>query len=118
MKIVISIINSDPPTLRHSKKFSKEFKQFIALCLQKDPDKRPSAEELLKHKFLQKAEDADYLKNEFLYDVKDLRDRVDSKLEALGEGNFNFSIQTTHSITSKRVYSKFDSNLSFFLTFH
>lgn len=35
MKIVISIINSDPPTLRHKSKFSKDFNNFIDCCLQK-----------------------------------------------------------------------------------
>ena len=31
MKIVISIINNDPPTLRNPKKFSSDFKNFIEL---------------------------------------------------------------------------------------
>lgn len=86
MKIVISIINSDPPSLKHSSKYSKDFKNFIKACLQKDPEKRPTAEELLKHKFLQKAEDEDYLVDNFLGGVQDLKDRVDEGLRKMGDG--------------------------------
>lgn len=88
MKIVISIINSDPPKLRNSKGFSKDFNNFIKCCLQKDPDKRPTAEELLKHKFLHKAVDSDYLVSEFLSEVEDLKDRIDEGLRTMGEGKF------------------------------
>ena len=81
MKIVISIINSDPPSLKDKSKFSKEFKHFISMCLQKgklnhvkydmthlhlDPEKRATTSDLLKHKFLLKAEDNEYLYDEFL----------------------------------------------------
>lgn len=93
MKIVISIINSDPPSLKHSSKYSKDFKNFIKACLQKDPEKRPTAEELLKHKFLQKAEDEDYLVNEFLSGVQDLRERVDSSLQKLGDGKLSLHFE-------------------------
>ncbi len=54
MKILLAILNSDPPSLTDSH-FSKEFKDFVDLCLQKDATKRPTAEKLLKHKFLNKA---------------------------------------------------------------
>lgn len=90
MKIVISIINSDPPTLKHSSKYSKEFKSFIQDCLQKDPEKRPTAEELLKHKFIAKAQDSDYLVQEFLDGIPDLKDRVSDKLMTMGEGRWAF----------------------------
>lgn len=92
MKIVISIINSDPPSLKHSSKYSKDFKSFIKACLQKDPEKRATAEELLKHKFLQKAEDEDYLVDNFLAGVQDLKDRVDSSLQKLGDGNQRYTL--------------------------
>lgn len=85
MKIVISIINNDPPTLRHPKRFSKEFSNFIELWLKKNPERRPSADELLNHKFFNKAEDEDYLVDNFLCGVKDLKDRIDEGLVKLGE---------------------------------
>ena len=85
MKIIMSIINSDPPTLSGSH-FSKEFKDFVRLCLQKDPSKRPTAEMLLKHKFLQKRANSDYLIDEFLADIESLEIRIGDKLRYQGEG--------------------------------
>lgn len=52
-KIMFMIPRNEAPTLEGS--FSKAFKEFISLCLQKDPTKRPTAQELLKHKFIKNA---------------------------------------------------------------
>lgn len=43
------------PALGQHLQFSKTFKEFVALCLLRDPKARPSAKELLKHKFIAKA---------------------------------------------------------------
>ncbi len=50
MQILLMTLQNDPPKLDET--FSLKFRQFIELCLCKDPSKRPSASELLKHKFL------------------------------------------------------------------
>ncbi|KAK3627871.1 hypothetical protein LTR56_018987 [Elasticomyces elasticus] len=54
MKVLFLIPKEKPPRLEGSK-WSKEFKEFVALCLNKDPEKRPSARSLLKHAFVRKA---------------------------------------------------------------
>jgi serine/threonine protein kinase len=48
MRAIFMIPNSDPPTLPEPHKWSKDFNDFLKVCLQKDPAKRPSAETLLK----------------------------------------------------------------------
>eukprot|EP00475_Leptophrys_vorax_P040668 TRINITY_DN7580_c0_g1_i2.p1 TRINITY_DN7580_c0_g1~~TRINITY_DN7580_c0_g1_i2.p1 ORF type:complete len:153 (+),score=24.55 TRINITY_DN7580_c0_g1_i2:68-460(+) len=41
--------------------FSQEFKDFVQKCLQMDPQDRPSADELLKHKFIARAKESSCL---------------------------------------------------------
>ncbi|KAG2378734.1 hypothetical protein C9374_007882 [Naegleria lovaniensis] len=57
------IQKNEPPTLEESK-FSKAFKEFVMLCLQKNPQDRLSASDLLKHKFIRTAK-----KNTILVDL-------------------------------------------------
>lgn len=48
---LIKLTQARPPVeLTHTRDWSDDFKNFVQLCLQNDPSKRPSAEELLKHK--------------------------------------------------------------------
>lgn len=51
MKVLFLTLQNPPPTLTttHSEQFSPKYKDFVALCLQKDPKERPSVKHLLKH---------------------------------------------------------------------
>jgi len=73
MKVLMLTLKNEPPSLdscseckREYKKYSKPFRKMIAMCLQKDPDQRPDASELLKHPFFKKAKGKDFLKETLL----------------------------------------------------
>lgn len=56
MRAIFLIPTSDPPTLPNPEKWSEDFKDFMRVCLQKNPANRPTAEELLKtHPFILKS---------------------------------------------------------------
>ncbi|KAJ5558749.1 Ste20-like serine/threonine protein kinase [Penicillium sp. DV-2018c] len=59
MKVLFLIPKNPPPTLVGG--FSKPFKQFVELCLRRDPRERPSARELLELPFLKRAKRTTYL---------------------------------------------------------
>ncbi|KHJ94386.1 kinase domain protein [Oesophagostomum dentatum] len=52
---VLFLIPKNPPPQLTGPQWSRTFKEFVELCLNKDPDNRPSASALLKHPFIKKA---------------------------------------------------------------
>ncbi|XP_016845889.1 serine/threonine-protein kinase 10 isoform X3 [Nasonia vitripennis] len=52
MRVLLKIQKSDPPKLEQPSRWSKDFNDFIAKALIKDPQARPTADELLKHPFI------------------------------------------------------------------
>lgn len=87
MRVLFLIPKNPPPQLEGN--FSKPFKEFVALCLNKEPNERPTAKELLKHRFIKAAK-----KTSFLTELLERRQRwlaatggKDSGEESDGEGD-------------------------------
>ncbi|XP_025978443.2 serine/threonine-protein kinase 10 [Dromaius novaehollandiae] len=54
MRVLLKIAKSDPPTLSCPSKWSLEFRDFLKTALDKNPETRPSAAQLLEHPFVSK----------------------------------------------------------------
>ncbi|XP_027697768.1 serine/threonine-protein kinase 10 isoform X1 [Vombatus ursinus] len=54
MRVLLKIAKSDPPTLLTPSKWSLEFRDFLKTALDKNPETRPTAAQLLEHPFVSK----------------------------------------------------------------
>lgn len=66
----------------------------IAMCLVKDPSKRPSAQKLLKHTFFKQARSSDYIARKILEGLPTLGDR----LKALKVGRLLYGLSSSSNL--------------------
>ncbi|XP_071695795.1 serine/threonine-protein kinase BLUS1-like [Rutidosis leptorrhynchoides] len=78
MKVLLMTIQNAPPGLDYDrdKRFSKSFKELVAMCLVKDQTKRPTAEKLLKHSFFKQAKPPEISVKKLFTDLPPLWQRV------------------------------------------
>ncbi|XP_053935804.1 serine/threonine-protein kinase 10 isoform X1 [Cuculus canorus] len=84
MRVLLKIAKSDPPTLSCPSKWSLEFRDFLKKALDKNPETRPSAAQLLEHPFVSKVTTNRALrelvaeaKAEVMEEIEDSRDDVE-----------------------------------------
>jgi serine/threonine-protein kinase 24/25/MST4 len=62
---VMNIITRSPPPQLEGEQFSRHFREFVSLCLLRDPERRPPISLLLKHAFIKKAKKTALIKELF-----------------------------------------------------
>uniref|UniRef100_A0A8C6RNK8 non-specific serine/threonine protein kinase n=1 Tax=Nannospalax galili TaxID=1026970 RepID=A0A8C6RNK8_NANGA len=85
MRVLLKIAKSDPPTLLTPSKWSVEFQDFLKIALDKNPETRPSAAQLLEHPFVSSITSNKALrelvaeaKAEVMEEIEDEEDTVDA----------------------------------------
>ncbi len=78
LDIIRKVQLEEPPKLKDPTKWDTLFINFIKSCLVKNPQKRPTASELLEanKEFLSKAKDNQYLRDTLLKGVPSVKERV------------------------------------------
>jgi serine/threonine-protein kinase OSR1/STK39 len=111
IKVLLMTLQNAPPGLDHErdKKFSKSFKEMIAMCLVKDPAKRPSAQKLLRHSFFKQARSVDYLTRHVLHGLAPLGERV----KKLKDNDANRLVQNEQEVQSQNEYKRGVSGWNF-----
>lgn len=90
MRVLFLIPKNNPPQLTGN--YSKQFKEFVEACLNKDPENRPTAKELLRFPFIRKAKKTSYL--------MDLIEKY-KRWKAAGGGQSDSDSETSDSDESK-----------------
>ncbi|KAJ0183925.1 hypothetical protein K1T71_000348 [Dendrolimus kikuchii] len=102
MKVIMLTLQNDPPNLDTGafekdqyKVYGKTFRNMINSCLQKDPSKRPTATELLKHPFFKKAKDNKYLTQTLVAIGPSMETRI-YKANTVQSNTWNYLHRTTY----------------------
>ncbi|KAL9046284.1 MAG: hypothetical protein Q9206_007116 [Seirophora lacunosa] len=103
MKVLFLIPKTPAPRLEGNQ-YSRDFRDFVAACLSKDPERRPSAKELLQHRFIRSAG-----KVEALQELVERRRLWDSDQERTDELRYYEETLSTFPLPEKKEDWVFDT---------
>ncbi|BAU00976.1 Mitogen-activated protein [Vigna angularis] len=113
VNLMLQILD-DPSPSPSKNKFSPEFCSFVDACLQKDPDTRPTAEQLLLHPFIKKYENdkvdlAGFVRSVFdpTQRMKDLADMLTIHYYLLFDGPDDLWQHTRNLYSESSIFSSF-----------
>jgi serine/threonine-protein kinase OSR1/STK39 len=75
IEIAQKLLKAPPPLLPRTMNFSMEFRDFVRNCMNFDPKKRSTADELLRHPFLEKAKGSSHIVEHLLKGLEPLGER-------------------------------------------
>ena len=117
MKVLIMTLQNPPPTLDQAdskKHFSKAMRDIVAKCLVKNPKERPTAAQLLEHKFFKTAHDAHYLQRHIVDGLPTVAERLEQMRQAqLGIGGGQHAAQEREILASQQEYRRGVSSWNF-----
>ena len=87
MRVLLKIQKSDPPRLDCPSRWSREFNDFLAKCLVRDPTQRPTATELLQHPFIACTLDSKAIKDLLIEYKAEVVEEVDVDLDDHHDGD-------------------------------
>ena len=133
MKVLLMTLQNPPPQLEAEQAetghhFTRGLRDFVSVCLQKDPKRRPSAAKLLEHRFLKEAKKPDFLVKHLLDPIPSLGERAArlnarelarqaERAEAVAAGNLGGAASTDAAAEKKsqaeyvKGVSKWDFNM-------
>ena len=133
MKVLLMTLQNPPPQLEAEQAetghhFTRGLRDFVSVCLQKDPKRRPSAAKLLEHRFLKEAKKPDFLVKHLLEPIPALGERAArlnarelarqaERAEAVAAGNLGGAASTDAAAEKKsqaeyvKGVSKWDFNM-------
>ncbi|KAG9126035.1 hypothetical protein FRC07_005154 [Ceratobasidium sp. 392] len=95
MRVLFLIPKAKPPVLEGA--FSSAFKDFVSLCLTKDPKLRPTAKELLQHRFIKGARRGTSSLTELIERYQEHRTRAQPRAANTNNATIRQSVYDTYS---------------------
>ncbi|KAJ9475388.1 putative protein kinase [Pseudozyma hubeiensis] len=114
VKVLMRTMQDEPPQLDRTggaHKYSKLMDDFVRQCLQKSPDKRPTADKLLAHGFFKQAKAPKYLISAVLAGLPPLADRQERRRAGSIHSTqhyLSWDFDTIHSRTTTPNLEKLD----------